>query len=236
MSTVSHSTHSGHRAEATGPTSTIAVDRSRLAGIGALVFAAEVIAATVITFDSPMVDADTAEVMAYFQDAGGRIHISAALFAVGGPAIFVFLAGIWARYRDTPAAGLARLGTLGFLGVAATFATTLVMELAGTVLVDRVADPEAAIATVWAIEGAAFGLVMVFLAVALFGLSGAAASDGAAPRWMRPVGMVGAGLMWLAGALVGPSLTIPAIGGLGLLGFLTWLLFLVVTGVRMARS
>ena len=102
----------------------------------------------------------------------------------------------------------------------------------------RTASAIGAIQALWALHNSVFTVLYVFLAIALVGLSRAGVAAGLTPRAFAVAAPVGAALLAI-GAAAGPYIAngeaMPAFGVAGL-GFLTWLAFLVTTGLRLVRS
>lgn len=88
----------------------------------------------------------------------------------------------------------------------------------------------------WAVHAAAFGLDLAAIAVALLGLSAAAASAGGISRWIRAAAWPGAACLLLASAFTtaltngGPWMAV------GLVGFAVWIVFVVATSVSLLHS
>jgi hypothetical protein len=88
----------------------------------------------------------------------------------------------------------------------------------------------------WAIHGAAFGLDLAAIAVALIGLSRAAASTALIPAWISAAALPGAGCLLVAAVFTvaitngGPWLA------LGLVGFVVWIVFMVAASISLLRK
>jgi hypothetical protein len=81
-------------------------------------------------------------------------------------------------------------------------------------------------------------VLFLSIAVALVGLARAGVAAGITPPAFQRLAPVGAALLAVA-AVAGPAIAIGdamPIFGLGALGFLTWLAFLVSTGLRLIRT
>ena len=100
-------------------------------------------------------------------------------------------------------------------------------------------DPDlAAVSALWALHNSVFTVLLLFLGIALFGLSRAGVAAGITPRvfgWLAPVGSV----MLAISCAAGPATAAGELGGifgLGLIGFVIWLAFLAATGFRLVRT
>ena len=83
-----------------------------------------------------------------------------------------------------------------------------------------------------------FTVLLLFIGVALLGLSRAGIAAGITPRafrWLAPVGTA----LLAVGCLAGPAIAggeLMGVFGLSVVGFLIWLAFVVTTSVRMVRD
>jgi hypothetical protein len=95
-----------------------------------------------------------------------------------------------------------------------------------------------AVQALWALHNSAFTVLHIALAVALVGLAKAGVAAGVTPAVFDRLAPVGGALL-AAGSIAGPFIAageaMPVMG-VALLGFVTWLAFLVTTGQRMVRS
>ena len=88
----------------------------------------------------------------------------------------------------------------------------------------------------WHIETAAFMLNLVSVAIALFGVAGAAVRMGLAPRWYKPLSIVGL-VCGVAAATQAPLVFNGTQGWqIGLIPFVAWVVLDVIVGTRMARQ
>ena len=108
--------------------------------------------------------------------------------------------------------------------------------LLGALQSDRLAEAPGVAITLWTLNNTTFALNMAMLAATLFGFSVAGVASGASPSWFRIAGPAGALLLLIAAANGVAIAAGGAVVALGLLGFLTWLLFVVTTALRMIRE
>ena len=221
-------TTAGH----TSPAGTTAERRTagdlsaRAAGWGALTFAVTVIAQNVIRGASaPGSGASGQEVLTHYAAHGSIMFVLVGTYVLSGIGLAVFLGG---AMRSLLATGCVM--TMFGLVVAAAQALTVAAHM----------DPPdvGAIQALWALHNSIFTVLDFSIAVALLGLSRAAVADGMTPRVFTRIAPVGAALL-LVGTLAGPAIAVGnamALFALTGLGFLLWLAFLVVTGLRLVRS
>jgi hypothetical protein len=212
----------------------------RLAGAGGLVFAAILVADNLIRASAPGFDAAPAQVSAYFLD-----HRAAALVPLGlfpaGLALFLFAAGMWATAqqagaRQEESRWWASLGVLGTATIAALFAIVNITEIALTAKAGQLASSPATVQALWTLRTAAFGLDLAAIAVALIGLSRAAAAMRLIPSWLALTAWPGAACLLTAATFTvaladgGPWLAV------GLAGFIVWIVFVVTASVALLRG
>jgi hypothetical protein len=207
----------------------------RLAGAGGLVFAAVLVADNVIRASAPGFDAAPAQVSAYFLD-----HRAAALVPLGlfpaGLTLFLFAAGLWARARREESRWWASAGLLGAATIAALFAIVNITEIVLTAKAAQLASSPAVVQALWTLRAAAFGLDLAAIAVALIGLSRAAAAMRLIPSWLALTAWPGAACLLTAAAFTvalangGPWLA-PALAG-----FIVWVVFVITASVSLLRG
>lgn len=207
----------------------------RLAGTGGLVFAAILVAQNVIRARAPGFDAAPAQVTAYFLDHRTAALVPLGLFPVGLLALLAFVAGVWTRASQEKSRWWASMGALGAAAIVALFAVVNITEIVLTAKAAQLVSSPAVVQALWTLRTAAFGLDLAAIAVALIGLSRAAASIPLVPGWIAVAALPGAACLLTASAFTvaladgGPWLT------LGLAGFFVWLVFVVITSVSLMR-
>jgi hypothetical protein len=208
----------------------------RLAGAGGLAFAATLVADNIIRAGAPGFDAAPAQVSAYFLDHRAAALVPLALFPAGLLALFPFAAGLWARARQEESRWWAGVGVLGAATIAALFAIMNITEIALTAKAAQLASSPAVVQALWTLRTAAFGLDLAAIAVALIGLSRAAAAMRLIPSWLALTAWPGAACLLTAAAFTvaladgGPWLAV------GLAGFIVWVVFVITASVSLLRG
>ena len=212
---------------------------SRAAGWGALTFAIVVIAQNVIRGASaPGNDASAAKVLSHYSGDEATSILLAATYVLSGIGLAVFIGGITRRLLATSRSGWAITGLLGAIGIFTVFALVVAAEQALTVAAHMDRPDLGAMQALWALHNSIFSVLDLSIALALLGLSRAAVAAGLTPKafnWLAPVG---ASLL-LIGTIGGPLVAegrVTALFGAAGVGFVIWLAFLVVTGVRLVRA
>src|SRR4029079_2261965 len=104
----------------------------------------------------------------------------------------MFGSGFWNRARRSGDETTAVLATVGLLGITMIAALFGVVETARLSLLALNGSTDLGLFEfAWHIEAGAFMLNTVAVAIALFGVAGAAVRMGLAPRWYKPVSIVG---------------------------------------------
>jgi hypothetical protein len=206
-----------------------------IGGLGGLVFGTSVIAQNLIRASGmPPNDASADKVIDFYADGRGATVALAILFPIGAAGLIAFVSSLVAR-----TSGASRVpavaGALGAAAIFAGYAMTLATDVGLAGYVHRgTPDPEI-VSALWILHNAVFGVLMMGIAIALVGLSVAAVDAGILGRVWKRIGVAGA----LALA-VGAASTPAAIDGspllvVGVLGFLTWVAFVVRTSTALLK-
>jgi hypothetical protein len=227
------------RTEATTTTTAACGDiTARAAGIGAITFAGVVVLQNVLRGGFPANDATTEEVLTHYADHRGLTAVLAGTFVVSGIAIAMFLGGAVRRFLAGGRQAWAITGLVGAISVLALFSVVVGAEQALSVVAQHDAPNLGAIEALWAFHNSVFTVLYLSLAITLLGLSKAGVAAGTTPRVFDRLGPVGAGLLVVA-ALAGPFIAAGEampLFGIGGIGFLIWLAFLVTTGRRLLAA
>jgi hypothetical protein len=212
---------------------------ARLAGMGALGFVGTVVAQNIIRGSSaPSNDAPGSEVLAHYADHRAMTFVLVATFVVGGVSLALFLGGAMRRLLAGVRRGWATVGYVGAAGVLALFAMVVGSEQALSVMADTSRPDVGAIEAIWTLHNSVFTVLMLFIAIALVGLSRAGVAAGITPRVFDRIAPIGGALL-LVGTLAGPAIAggdAMALFAISVIGFVVWLAFLASTGIRLMRS
>jgi len=130
---------------------------------------------------------------------------------------------------------LVEVGTLAVLVIAALFGIVNVVEIALAGAAAEATSSAAVVAGLWAVHAAAFGLNLAAIAIALLTLSRCCVRQSLVPHWLGPVGIAGAACLFAAAAGSVAIVEGSPLLYLGFAGFLTWAVFLLLTGVGLLR-
>ena len=205
-------------------------------GIGGLVFAVSVVVQNLIRAkDLPADAASATKVIAFYGSHLGTTELLAALYAVGAVGLMFFLGALLSRLIDGAGRAPAIAGGFGAAGIVAMFTMTVASDIALAEYVHRGTPSSGAVAALWVLHNAVFGLLMVSIGIALVGLSAAAAGSGMlADAWKR-IGTLGGLLLVVAGACTPAMVAGSKVIAVGLVGFIVWLGFVVAAAVSLLR-
>jgi hypothetical protein len=212
------------------------VHAGRYAGLGGLVFVAALVVQNLLRAKAPGFDAAPGTVSNYFLHHRAAALIPLGMFPIEMLALFAFVAGVWTSASRSADRWWAMLGTLGAAAIASLFAIVNIVEIVLTAKAENLVHTPSVVEGLWAVHGAAFGLDLAAIAVALIGLSRAATASALIPARLGAALLPGAGFLLIASVFTvaltngGPWLA------LGLVGFVTWLVFMVATSVSLLRT
>ncbi|MBI2168687.1 MAG: hypothetical protein HYU28_04180 [Actinobacteria bacterium] len=210
----------------------------RWAGLAGAAFAVSVAVQNVWSGSvgiEPDPDAPTAKVLEKFTEHASEYGLLGVWVAVNLVLLAVFLGGTSRRFAEGDR-DWARVGLVGGTMLLVLFPMASAPVTALAIGGDALRSSPDLVGILWDLHLVIFAFAGVALGIALFGLSRAAVSAGLVPNWFRVVGPVGAAL------ITAGSVPVKAVGEgspelmFGLAGFLVWLLFLVMAGVRIWRE
>lgn len=214
--------------------------RGRLVGAAAIGFAGLVLAENVLfsVVGAPGYDSPIEDVQTYYASNRAAIGIVAGIVALYLPLLLVFVTGLHGLVERRGGAGVdwSRLAVAAGAAAAAIFVLVNVLQIGLALSASGLAGSTFAFELVWQIHAAAFALVLPMLGATAIGTALAAHASGLTPAWQRVLGLVAGSLLLAAGlgafAIAGGS---PLIF-VGLLGLVSWLVWLLVTGARLIRG
>ena len=212
---------------------------TRIVGGAGLALAASVVVQNAVFFvgtEAPTYAAPLGEVLAYF--AENRVAVAVGLEAVNLPLLLLFVTGLHGLVQRRGGAGAdwSRLAVAAGATFSAVFALFQTTQIAVVLAADGLAEPTPAFELVWQLHAAAFALALPALGATFIGAALATHASGLTRPWQRLLGVAGGSLPILAGA---GNLAIADGSPLlfvGVAGFAAWLVWLVVTGLRLIRG
>lgn len=208
----------------------------RLAGTGGLVFVTALIIQNALRASAPGFGAAPGKVTAYFLHHRAAALVPLGMFPIEMLGLFAFVAGVWASTNRNESRWWATVGGLGTASIASLFALVNIIEIAITAKAQTLASSPHAVEALWAVRGAAFALDLAAIAVALIGLSRAAASTALIPGWITAAALPGAVCLLVAAVFAVAITNGGAWFALGLVGFAVWLVFMVAASISLLRK
>src|SRR5215212_789442 len=214
------------------------VSTTRIVGAAAIAFAVSVAIENAVLAGATTYGAPIEEVLAYYAANRDAVAIAVGLQAVELPLLLIFVTGLHGLVGRRGAAGTdwSRLAVAAGATLAAIFALVNATHIAVVLAADGLAEPTPAFELVWQLHAASFALALPALGATFIGAALATHASGLTRPWQRLLGVAGGSLLILAGA---GNLAIADGSPLlfvGLLGFAAWLVWLVVTGLRLIRG
>jgi hypothetical protein len=208
----------------------------RLAGLGGLIFVAILVVQNGLRASAPGFDAGPGKVTAYFVHHRPAALIPLGLYPIGMLALFFFVAGIWNRANRDESRWWATVGGLGGATIVALFGLVNIVEIVLTAKAGSLAGSPGVVEALWALHGAAFGLDLAAVGVTLIGLSRASVSTGLIPSWISAAALPAAACLLTAGVFAVSITDGGAWVALGLVGFVMWIVFVVVASSSLLRQ
>ena len=177
-------------------------------------------------------------VFAYHAANRGAVAVAAGLEAMNMVLILLFVTALHGLVQRRGGAGAdwSRLAVAAGATLSAISALVITTHIAVVLAADGLAEPTPAFQLAWQLHAAAFALALPALGATFIGAALATHASGLTRPWQRLLGVAGGGLLILAGA---GNLAIADGSPLlfvGLLGLAAWLVWLVVTGLRLIRG
>jgi hypothetical protein len=216
------------------------VSTTRIVGLVAVAYAASVFAQNALfaVTGAPDYSAPLGVVLAYHAENRGALAVTSGLEAVNMVLLLLFVTALHGLVQRRGGAGAdwSRLAVAAGATLSALFALVIATHIAVVLAADGLAEPTPAFALMWQLHAAAFALALPALGATFIGAALATHASGLTRPWQRLLGVAGGSLPILAGA---GNLTIADGSPLvfvGVLGLAAWLVWLVVTGLRLIRG
>jgi hypothetical protein len=216
------------------------VSTTRIVGGAGVALAASVAVqnAVFVGTGAPAFGDPLGEVLAYHAENRGAVAVAVGQEAVNLPLLLLFVTGLHGLVQRRGGAGAdwSRLAVAAGATLSAVFALVMTTHIAVVLAADGLAEPTPAFELVWQLHAAAFALALPALGATFIGAALATHASGLTRPWQRLLGVAGGSLLILAGA---GNLAIADGSPLlfvGIAGFAAWLLWLVVTGLRLIRG
>jgi hypothetical protein len=177
-------------------------------------------------------------VLAYHAANRGALTVAMGLETVNLPLLLLFVTALYGlvQRRGSAGADWSRLAMAAGATLSALSALTIATHIAVVLAADGLAEPTPAFALIWQLHAAAFALALPALGATFIGAALATHASGLTRPWQRLLGVTGGILLIMAGAgnlaiADGSPLVFVGVSGLA-----AWLVWLVVTGLRLIRG
>lgn len=216
------------------------VSKTRSVGVIALVYAASMLVQNGIfaVTGAPGYSDPLTVVLTYHAENQGALAVTSGLEAVNMVLLLSFISALHGLVKRRGGQGedWSRLAMAAGATLSALFALTIATHIAVVLAANTLTEPTAAFEMMWQFHAATFALAMPALGLTAIGTVLATHANGLTRPWQRLLGLLGGGLPILAGvgnlAIAGGS----SVLYLGVLGLFLWLVWLIVTGLRLIRG
>jgi hypothetical protein len=216
------------------------VSTTRIVGVVALAYAASMIVQNAVfaVTGAPDYSDPLGVVLTYHAENQGALAVAVGLEAVNMLLLLLFVTALHGLVQRRGGAGAdsSLLAVAAGATLSALFALTIATHIAVVLAADGLSEPTPAFELMWQLHAAAFALALPALGATFIGAALATHASGLTRPWQRLLGVAGGSLSILAGA---GNLAIANGSPLlfvGVLGLATWLVWLVVTGLRLIRG
>jgi len=216
------------------------VSTTRIVGVAALAYAASmIIQNAVFSVDgAPTYGDPLGVVLTYHAEHQGALSITSGLEVVNMVLLLLFITALHGieQRRGGAGADWSRLAVAAGASLSALSALTIATHIAVVLAADGLAEPTPTFKLIWQLHAAAFALSLPALGATFIGAALSTHASGLTRPWQRLLGVAGGSLPILAGfgnlaiANGSPLLYV------GVLGLFTWLIWLIVTGLRLIRG
>ena len=210
----------------------------RLVGAAAIALAASMAIqyAVFVVTGPPAYGDPIEEVLAWHAQNRVAVAIAVGLEALHLPLLLGFVTGLHGLVGRRGGAGAdwSRLAVAAGATTAAVFALYAVLWNGVVLSAGELAEPSPLFELVWQLHAGAFALALSALGTTFIGAALAAHASRLAAPWQRVLGVAGGGLLIAAGVANLAIADGSPILFVGVLGYAAWLVWLLVTGVRLA--
>ncbi|MCB8957268.1 MAG: DUF4386 family protein [Nocardioides sp.] len=178
------------------------------------------------------------EVLAFHAEHRDAVAIAVGLEALNLPLLLGFVTGLHGIVRRCGETGRdwSRLAVAAGATLAAVLAFYVVLWDGVVLSAGELTGPSPELELAWQMHAAAFALALPALGTTLIGAAMAAHASGLTPAWQRLLGLTGGGVLIVAGAANLAIADGSSLLFVGMPGYLAWLVWLLVTGVRLVRA
>jgi hypothetical protein len=209
----------------------------RVVGAAAIALAVSMAIQNAVVAGAPAYGDPIREVLAFHAEHRVQVEIAVGLEALNLPLLLVFVTGLHGLVGRRGGAGAdwSRLAVAAGATLAAVFALYAVLWDGVVLSAGGLAEPSPLFKLVWQLHAGAFALALSALGTTFIGAALAAHASQLTPPWQRLLGVAGGSLAIAAGAANLAIADGSALLFVGVPGYFAWLVWLLVTGVRLVR-
>lgn len=216
------------------------VSTTRIVGGAALAYAASVAVQNAVfaVTGAPDYSDPLGVVLTYHAENRGALAVTSGLEALNLPLLLLFVTALHGLVQRRGGAGAdwSRLAVAAGATLSALFALTIATHIAVVLAADGLAEPTPAFELMWQLHAATLALALPALGAIFIGAALATHASGLTRPWQWLLGVAGGSVLILAGAgNLGIADGSPLLF-VGVLGLAAWLVWLVVTGLRLIRG
>lgn len=214
------------------------VSTRRIIGGAAVAYVASVVVQFSVLTGAPTYGDPLGAVLAYHAAHRGAVAVAVGQEALNLPLLLLFVTGLHGLVQRRGGAGAdwSRLAVAAGATLSAVYALVMSTHIAVVLAADGLAEPTPTFELIWQFHAAAYALSLPALGATFIGAALATHASGLTPPWQRLLGVAGGSVLIVAGA---GNLAIADGSPLlfvGLPGLAAWLVWLVVTGLRLIRG
>lgn len=212
----------------------------RLVGATAIALTASVVIQNVVVVwaGAPGYGDPIKEVFAFHAEHRGAVAIAVGLEALNLPLLLGFVTGLHGIVGRRGGAGAdwSRVAVAAGSTLAAVLAFYAVLWDGVVLSAGEITEPSPEFELAWQMHAAAFALALPALGTTFIGAAVAAHASGLTPPWQRLLGVAGGAVLIVAGVANLAIADGSSFLFVGMAGYLAWLVWLLATGVRLARA
>lgn len=178
------------------------------------------------------------KVLVFHADHRVAVAIAVGSEALNVPLLLGFVTGLYGLVRRRGGAGAdwSRLAVAAGATLSAVFALYVVLWNGVALSAGDLAKPSPEFELTWQLHAAAFAMALPALGTTFVGAALAARASRLTPRWQAVLGLVGGALLLVAGTANLAIADGSPLLFVGMPGYAAWLVWLLVTGVRLVRA
>ena len=177
-------------------------------------------------------------VLRYHAENQSALSVTSGLEAVNMLLLLLFVTALHGLVQRRGGAGSdwSRLAVAAGATLTVLFALTIATHIVVVLAADGLSEPNPAFELMWQLHAASFALALPALGATFIGAALSTHASGLTRPWQRLFGVVGGSLPILAGAGNLAIANGSPLVFVGVLGLFTWIIWLIVTGLRLIRG